>query len=159
MRRSSIGIRMQALKRVPFWVSWMTAEFGDRLHAGHFVSTRKEYAMVAVVNGTIRGIAKRYVDGTEVMEIWVPSDRARGLPYTNGIRIRINLTINGQQYEAGMRATANNSYVWICPNVKTMNDKPKKLAHVLASAGFKKNDKVFLVTDGNTIEVKAASSP
>jgi hypothetical protein len=114
--------------------------------------------MVAIVRGTIRGIAKRYVDGTEAMEIWVPSDRAHGLPYTNGIRTPINLTINGRQYAAGLRATVNNSYVWICPNIKTMDDRLEKLAHVLASAGFKKNDKVFLVTNGNSIEMTAASS-
>lgn len=103
-------------------------------------------------------IAKWYVDGTEIMEIRVPSDRAHGLPYINGFRVPINLTINGRKYAAGLRATANNSYVWICPDVKTMDDRPEKLAHVLASAGFKKSDKVFLVTDGNAIEMTAASS-
>lgn len=112
--------------------------------------------MAAIVNGTIRGTAKRYVDGTEAMEIWVPSDRAHGLPYTNGVRVPINLTIDAQQYSAGLRATVNNPYVWICPNVKTMDDKPAKLAHVLAAAGFNKNDKVFLVSNGNAIEVKAS---
>lgn len=113
--------------------------------------------MVSVV-GTIHGLGKRYVDGTEPMEIWVPSDRANGLPYSYGNRIPIDLQINGEHYHAGLRATVNNAYIWISPDVKTKDGVSKKLAYVLTNAGFKKNDKVFLVTDGNKIVLRAANS-
>lgn len=111
--------------------------------------------MTQVVKGTIHGLGKRYADGTEPMEIWVPTDRANGLPYSNGNRIPIDLQINGEHYHAGLRATVNNAYVWISPDVKTQDGVSKKLAHVLANAGFKKNDKVLLVTDGKNIVLKA----
>lgn len=114
--------------------------------------------MTSTVRGTIRGIAKHYADGTEAMEIWIPKDRASGLPFSFGIRVSIDLKIDGKFYLAGLRATENNSYVWICPNVKTSEDKSTKLAHVLASAGFKKNDKVFLISDEKHIEVKIAAA-
>lgn len=113
--------------------------------------------MRSVVRGTVHGLGKRYADGTEPMEIWVPSDRASGLPFTNGVRVPINLIIDGLHYRAGMRATVKNDYVWICPDVKTKDGVREKLAHVLSAAGFTKNTKVFLVTEGSNITVQAAS--
>ena len=111
--------------------------------------------MTQVVKGTIRGLGKRYADGTEPMEIWVTIDRACGLPYSNGNRIPIDLQINGDHYHAGLRATVNNAYVWISPDIKTQDGIPKKLAHVLEIAGFKKNDRVLLATNGKNIVLTA----
>ena len=114
--------------------------------------------MTTIIKGTIHGLGKRYADGTEPMEIWVPSDRANGLPYSNGQRVPVSLKISGDFYHAGLRATVKNAYVWISPDVINGAGLPEKLAHVLARAGFKKNDKVFLCIEGTDIALKAASS-
>lgn len=67
--------------------------------------------MASVVEGTIHGLGNRYADGTEPLEIWVPCGRANDLPYSKGIRVLIELKINGGHYDAGLRATENNAYV------------------------------------------------
>ena len=114
--------------------------------------------MASVVSAAIRGLGDKYVDGTERIEIHVPSDRAHGLPYSQDIRVPVVLHISGESYQAGLRATAKNSYVWICPDVVAKDGKRKKLAHVVANAGFKKNDRVFLIVDGRDIVLKATKS-
>lgn len=114
--------------------------------------------MSDVVNGVIHGLGKRYADGTEPMEIWVPSDRANGLPYSNGLSIPINLQIDGEIYHAGLRATEKNTYVWISPDLRTKDGASDKLVYVLARAGFKKNDKILLLVEGHNILVKPDSS-
>lgn len=113
--------------------------------------------MTSVVNAAIRGLGNRYGDGTERIEIHVPSDNAHGLPYSHDIRVPVVLHISGEPYHAGLRATKNNNYVWICPNVKANDGTRKKLADIIANAGFKKNDRVFLVVDGMDIVLQAAS--
>jgi hypothetical protein len=117
-----------------------------------------EEAMTSVVNAAIRGLGDRYADGTERIEIHVPSDHARGLPYTCDIRVPVVLHVGGERYNAGLRATAQNTYVWICPNVIAKDGTRKKLAHIVADAGFKKNDRVFLVVDGRDIVLKGTTS-
>lgn len=112
--------------------------------------------MGSVVNGTIHGLGNRYADGIERMEIWIDSDRANGLPYSYGHRIPIVLQINGVHYHAGLRATVNNDYVWISPDLKSEDGVADKLAYVLTKAGFNKNDKVILITDGKNIVLTAA---
>lgn len=114
--------------------------------------------MISEVKGTIHGLGNLYKDGTERMEIWVLPNSANDLPYSYGKRIPIDLQINGEHYNAGLRATMNNAYIWISPDVKTKDGVSEKLAYVLIKAGFKKNDKVFLGTDGNNIVLRATSS-
>lgn len=114
--------------------------------------------MTSEVKGTIRGLGDLYPDGTERMEIHLPSDRTNGLPYSDGNRVPLELQINGDHYRAGLRATVSNPYIWISPDLKTKDGVSEKLAHVLTKAGFKKNDKIFLVIDGKNIVVMPASS-
>lgn len=112
--------------------------------------------MRATVFGVIRGLGTTYVDGTERMEIHVRLDDARALPHAMNIRIPVLLAISGTQYHAGVRATPNNLYVWICPDIRTLLCERKKLGHALADAGFHKNDQVFLDVDGNSITLRAS---
>ena len=112
--------------------------------------------MTSLVNAVIRGLGDHYADGTERIEIHVPSDHAHGLPYSKGMRVPVVLHVGGEPFDAGLRATANNAYVWICPNVVAKDGKTKKLAHIVASAGFKKNDRVGLAVDGRNIVLKLA---
>jgi hypothetical protein len=118
-----------------------------------------EEVMASVVNAVIRGLGTRYADGTEPIEIHISTDRAHGLPYSYDIRVPVALHIDGEPYHAGLRATMSNNYVWICPNVIAKDGTSKKLAHIVADAGFKKNDRIFLIVDGKDIVLKAASSP
>ena len=112
--------------------------------------------MASLVSAAIRGLGNHYADGTERIEIHVPSDRALGLPYLHNIRVSVVLHIAGEPFDAGLRATAHNSYVWICPNVIAKDGKRKNLAHLVAAAGFKKNDPVHLFVDGRDIILKLA---
>lgn len=114
--------------------------------------------MIAKVNAVIRGLGKPYADGTEPIEIHVSTDRANGLPYRYDTRVPIVLHINGKSYQAGLRATKDNSYVWICPNAKTEDGTQIRLAHIVTDAGFKKNDRISLLVDGKDIRLEANSS-
>lgn len=107
--------------------------------------------MTSVVNASIRGLGNRYSDGTERTEIHVQLDCAHGLPYCHDIRVPVVLHIRGEPYHAGLRATIDNNYVWICPDITAIDGTRKKLACILADAGFKKNDRVFLIVDGTNI--------
>lgn len=113
--------------------------------------------MAAIVRAVIRGIGKWYADGTEAIEIHVPSDRADGLPYRVGDRVHVSLRIADGRYEAGLRSTARNPYVWICPDVISSDGKRTKLAHLVAAAGWKKNDRVLLKAYGTDITVQPTS--
>lgn len=114
--------------------------------------------MISVVEGTIHGLGTRYADGIEPMEICIPKKLANGLPYSLGNRVPIDLQINSEHYHAGLRATVKNPVIWISPDVKTNDGVSDKLAYILPSAGFKKNDKILLEIDGHNIVLKAASS-
>ena len=114
--------------------------------------------MVSLVNAAVRGLGNHYADGTERIEIHVPSDRADGLPHSHGIRVPVVLHIGGEPFDAGLRATTHNSYVWICPNVVAKDGTRKRLADMVAAAGFKKNDQVCLAVDGRDIVLKLATS-
>ena len=115
--------------------------------------------MTTVVNAVIRGLGKRYADGTEPIEIHVSTNRANGLPYCYGTRVSITLYVNGVPYHAGLRATIDNNYVWICPNTTAMDGTPNKLAHIIADAGFKKNELISLLVDGADIRIETVNSP
>lgn len=119
----------------------------------------REGRVMLGVNAAIRGLGNQYADGTERIEIHVSTDRATGLPYKCGTRVPIVLHIDGESYQAGLRATANNDYVWICPNVYAKNGAPKRLADVVAQAGFKKNDRILLEVTGADIRMTAAGAP
>ena len=114
--------------------------------------------MISEINAVIRGLGKPYADGTEPIEIHVPTDRVNGLPYCYDTRVPVVLYINGKSYQAGLRSTKNNNYVWICPDAKTKDGIKTRLADIVAEAGFRKNDRISLFIDGNDIRIEANSS-
>ncbi|MFP3569739.1 hypothetical protein [Paraburkholderia sp. SIMBA_030] len=113
--------------------------------------------MGAKVLGVIRGLGTTYADGTERMEIHVKLGKAKPLPHAMNARIPVLLDITGTLYQGGVRATPNNLYVWICPDITTLFSERRKLAHTLTAAGFHKNDQVCLDVDGGSITVCAAN--
>ena len=89
----------------------------------------------------------------------MPSDRANGLPHSYGIRVPIPIVlhIGGEPFDAGLRATTHNNYVWICPDMVAKDGTKKRLADIAAKAGFKKNDRVYLAVDGRDVVLKLAT--
>jgi hypothetical protein len=108
------------------------------------------------VTGVIRGLSTYYTHGVERLEIHVQKPDAQGLPFVENDRVPLLLIINGQQYQAGLRATADNLYVWISPDLIDVAGRDVKLAHVLGAAGFEMNQRVELVVSGNVVTVRPA---
>ena len=106
------------------------------------------------VLGKIRGMSLFYSDGTERVEIWVPKVKARNLPYREGRRVPISLTIGSETFFAGLRATTRCDQVWICPNMTNQAGEKVRLADALS--GFEKNESVELVVSGNAVRVRKA---
>lgn len=112
--------------------------------------------MPSLVNAVVRGLGKPYADGTEPIEIHILRNHAHGLPFSYDRRIAVTLTVNNETYHAGLRATVDNKYIWICPDIKTKDGAKKKLAHIIGDAKFKKNDCVILEVNGTDIVLKAS---
>lgn len=112
--------------------------------------------MAIIIDGVVRGLGSQYADGTERMEIHVLVNRAQGLPHRNGERIPVLLRIGRTLYQGGLRATENNPYVWLCPDVIAANGTETRLADPLINEGLGRNDPVFLIVDGSNIVVVPA---
>ncbi|SIP87827.1 hypothetical protein SAMN05421829_101132 [Aromatoleum tolulyticum] len=112
--------------------------------------------MAIITHGVVRGLGNQYADGTERMEIHVLVMGAQGLPHRNGERTPVVLRIGRRHYQGGLRATENNPYVWICPDVVAPDGTEVRLAHLLTDEGLGSNDRVFLVVDGSNIAVVPA---
>lgn len=74
-------------------------EKAPQLNIGH-EQPRMEETMATLVDAAIRGLGDRYADGTERIEIHVPSDHDHGLPYCKGIRVPIVLHVGGEPFDA-----------------------------------------------------------
>lgn len=112
--------------------------------------------MAIIVDGVVRRLGTHYGDGVERMEIHVPASRAQGLPHRIGERLPVVLRIGRRLYRAGIRATENNLYVWICPDAVAADGAEVRLADLLNEEGFESNDRVLLVVDGSNIAVVPA---
>ena len=77
--------------------------------------------------------------------------RSDGLPFQTGERVTVRLHIAGTEYQAGLRATPENKYTWICPDVYATGGERLTLGAVLTAAGFRANDAVQLRADGLTL--------
>jgi len=109
--------------------------------------------MVAVIDGVVRDLSKDYADGTPNFEIHVPMDRADGLPYQIGERVKVSVNIGGVEYQAGLRATTENKYAWVCPDLYASDGQRLKLGRLLIDAGYKANDQVHLLADGTLLTI------
>src|SRR5207253_2262132 len=106
--------------------------------------------------GFVRETGYRYVGGLNATEIHVDRRSATGLPFIDGQRVDITLSIGDEHVRGGLRATPDNPVVWISPDVRGAEDVDLKLAEVLGRNGFAKNDPVILSVDGNNIRVTRA---
>lgn len=110
-----------------------------------------------MTEGYIRGLSQFYADGLERMEIWIDKKHASSLPHRDNQRIPIILMIGEKSYNAGIRSTLANEYVWICPDLKDdFGRKMDSLAYALTNSGFQKNQRVSLDIEGNTIKIALA---
>jgi len=112
-----------------------------------------------MTEGDIRGLSQFYADGLERMEIWIDKRHATALPHRDNQRIPIILLIGEKRYNAGIRSTPANSYVWICPDLRDdFGKKMVSLVRVLTNCGFQKNQRVSLDIEGKTIKIALAPS-
>lgn len=108
------------------------------------------------IAGVVRDLGRPYSDGTSNYEIHVASEHAEGLPHQVSQRIPVTVTIAGTTFGGGLRATAKNSYVWVCPDIVRPDGAKTTLGRVLTDEGFRANDKVNLSVDGSAIVVARA---
>jgi len=108
---------------------------------------------VVEIIGAIRGLGQQCPDRLECLEIRVNKKRGQGLPNKDRKRVPITLLIGSRQYSAGIRSTPNNTYIWICRDVRDENNEKVSLASALKLNGFKKNQKVVLKVENGRITV------
>lgn len=107
-----------------------------------------------MTEGYIRGLSQFYADGLERMEIWIDKKLASSLPHRYNQRTSIILMIGEKSYNAGIRSTPANEYVWICPDLTDeLARKMGSLARALTNNGFQKNQRVSLDIEGNKIRI------
>lgn len=106
------------------------------------------------VTAVITGLSTYYVDGVERQEIWIHKHAAAELPYCEGQRVAVRLTVGSMTLNAGIRATARTPEVWICPDLYDEAGNKVRLADALRHAGFAKNDRVRLRVSGLTITLE-----
>ena len=110
--------------------------------------------MAAKVHGTVRRV-NWYADGTPALEIHVPRNRAEGLPFHEGHRVQITLRFAGIEYDAGLRATERNDYVWVSPDLRSVNGTRTTLGRVVLTEGaLRANDRLILVVEGHLVSVE-----
>lgn len=109
-----------------------------------------------VIDGHVRDLGRPYKSGAPRLEIHVPKKHAEGLPYKLGERVQTALCVGEVEYFAGLRATHDNDYVWVCPDMLDAVGARRKLGPTLVEAGFVPNEPVRLriSTTGITVEKK-----
>jgi hypothetical protein len=83
--------------------------------------------------GRVVSLSQPYADRVESIEIWIPKTDASALPFVEGKRVPIKLEYGHRAFDAGLRATKRNEYVWICPDLRE-DGKRVRLADVLLPA-------------------------
>jgi len=106
------------------------------------------------VTGVITGLVTYYADGVERQEIWIHKRAAAELPYCEGQRVAVRLTVGSKTFNAGIRATSRSPEVWICPDLYDEASNKVRLADALRQAGFVKNDRVRLRVSGLAVTVE-----
>jgi len=80
---------------------------------------------------------------TDRLEITIYKNQKHGLPLKHGLRVPIQLLIEGVAYEAGVRITGQ-VIPWVCPDVSDSKGQKVRLADALRKAGFEKGQIVCL---------------
>ena len=100
------------------------------------------------VKAHIRGTGHIYISGDESLEIWIQKSSAADLPFVLGQMVPIKLVIDGASYEAGLRATENNDYVWISPKLTNADGTALHLSDVSRIHALEKNQTINLEVSG-----------
>ena len=106
-----------------------------------------------MIEGKIRGLGSLYSNGLEILEIHFKKDLSDKLPNRDSNRIKINLIVGNQSYEAGIRSTHKNRYIWICPDLKYDNDAGISLSKVLMDNGICKNQTITIEVKGDRFQI------
>ena len=101
----------------------------------------------------VRGLGLFYADGTERMEIWISKKKASTIHHAYGSRVPIKLRIGNKTFDAGIRSTSKNEYVWICPDLRDELGKKIRLSEVLTNCCFHKNQKIILKLEGKVLHI------
>ncbi len=99
------------------------------------------------------GRSKAYKDGTPNLDVRVPRNRARPLPFRIDKSVSIRLRIGRTEYRAKLSSTRGSAYVWIKPDLIGPEGKEYKLGRILTEASFKPNERVRLIVAGSLIAV------
>ena len=112
--------------------------------------------MPQMITGSVRGLSQNYADGLERQEIIINKKYATSLPCKDNLRIPIKLLIATQTYDAGIRTTPNVKFVWICPDLRDINNRKISLARILKNNGFSNNQKIILEVDRKEVQISRA---
>jgi hypothetical protein len=85
------------------------------------------------ISAIVRGLGRNYADGLEMLSVDVKKEEAAGLPFADGRRTQINLSVGREQYTAGLRTTSRMPTVWLSPNLTDSRGKKTTLAKVLTA--------------------------
>ena len=110
------------------------------------------------VKAHIRGTGHIYISGDESLEIWIQKSSAAELPFVVGQMVPITLVIDGASYEAGLRATENNDYVWISPKLRIADGTARRISDVARIHALKKNQTIDLTVSGTTLTLTRRSA-
>lgn len=93
-----------------------------------------------------------YKDGVQSVEINFSKQYIDDLPIRRNARAHLSLTAKGKTYDAGIRHTDRNKYIWISPNC-FFEDEKVRLADLIFDLGFECNDLITLDFQGDAATI------
>ena len=102
-------------------------------------------------DGVVRGDSGRHADGRQRRYIMVKKKDATGLPWREGVRVPVDLHVNGQVYVAGVRSTKSQPVVYVCADMRDSAGELVTLAAALEAAGVQKRQQVTLEVEGTNL--------
>ena len=131
----------------------LTGDIRQVLNDSSEVKRIWDLAASNLVKGKIRGLGRPHSDGLESMSVEVNRSAAEGLPFEEGSRVPIRLSLGSETYAAGLKATSRNRTVWISPDLADGKGQRLSLAKALLDHGFRKNQSVLLIVQGDHVRV------
>lgn len=108
------------------------------------------------IEAELRRLGKCFADGVEELSVEIPKNRAVGLPFRIGERVPIRLAVNGEIFQAGLRATERNRTVWICADLYDARGRRFRLTDLVS--GFRPATRIDLMTDGDKVTLVSHES-